>query len=151
MNKERTKEKIASQNETATFAMGCFWGPDKFFSDLEGVVEVTVGYSGGDKENPTYHDLGNHSETVQIIYDQEKITYEQLLSHFWQGHAPTAERKTQYQSIIFYHNPEQQDLAEKTKHQIQQELDKPVQTEIQPAEKFWPAEDYHQDYLIKNA
>jgi len=150
MNKEWTKEKIASQNETATFAMGCFWGPDKFFSKLEGIVEVTVGYSGGDKDNPTYQRLGKHSETVQIIYDKDKITFEQLLEHFWQGHDPTAERKNQYKSIIFYHNPEQKELAEKSKHEIQQEIDQPIQTEIRPAEKFWPAEGYHQNYLEKH-
>lgn len=130
--------------ETATFALGCFWGPDAHFAALEGVEKTRVGYAGGEKDDPGYHSLGNHTETVQIDFNSEKISYGELLEKFWDWHDPTARRKTQYASKIFYHDEEQEEKAENSKPEG-------ALTEIQELEKFWPAEDYHQKYRLRNS
>lgn len=140
----------AKNQQIATFSMGCFWGPDKFFSSLKGIEDVTVGYTGGEKENPTYYNLGNHSEAVRIIYNPAEISYQDLLKHFWQNHDPTLDTKTQYRFAIFYHNQEQKKLAEKSKEKIQKQNNQKINTTIEKAKKFWPAEAYHQDYLKKS-
>jgi methionine-S-sulfoxide reductase len=149
MNNQSLGEETNQNLHKATFALGCFWGPDQYFSQLHGVEDVTVGYAGGDKNNPTYYNLGSHTETVQITYDPQIISYQNLLGHFWQRHDPTEPRRNQYKSIIFYHNPEQKQLAEQSKQKQQAETGKEVLTEIRPLRKFWVAEDYHQDYLKK--
>ncbi len=101
--------------ETASFALGCFWNPDAQFGGLDGVIRTRVGYAGGEKENPTYQDLGNHTETTQIDYDSEEISYEELLEKFWEFHDYTEKKKDQYKSVIFYHDEEQKEKAEASK------------------------------------
>lgn len=143
----------------ATFALGCFWEPDISFSQLPGVIQTAVGYTGGYKERPTYEQVctldTGHAETVQVEYDFEKISYKQLLEHFWSSHDPTQLNRQgpdagkQYRSMIFYHDDKQRLEAEKTKQEL---MDKGVDvvTEIVPAQTFYPAEEYHQKYLLKN-
>jgi len=137
------------QNKTATFALGCFWSPQYYFGKLGGVVNTEVGYAGVTTSNPTYNTIGDHTETVQIEYDPDKISYEELLDHFWMQHNPTYPNKTQYKSIIFYHDDEQKELAEKSLKEEQQEYDEEILTVIKPAENFYKAEDYHQDFICK--
>lgn len=142
----------------ATFAAGCFWGVQAAFDELD--VETEVGYMGGDKENPTYKevctDRTGHAEVVQAEYDPKKVTYDDLLDVFWKTHDPTQVNRQgpdigrQYRSAIFYHDEEQRRLAERSKKMHQKKLDKPIATEIVPAEVFWKAEEYHQKYFKKN-
>ena len=148
--------------EKAILAAGCFWGVEAYFKRLKGVVNTEVGYCGGTKENPTYKEVctGNtgHAESVLIEFDNEIITYEEILEHFWKIHDPTslnrqgADIGTQYRSAIFYLNKEQKEKALKSKKE-QEESGKykfSIVTKIEPAGKFWCAEEYHQDYLDKN-
>lgn len=135
--------------ETATFAMGCFWGPEARFGVTPGVVRTRVGYAGGTKENPTYRNLGDHAETVQIDYDPTRISYEQLLDIFWSSHHPEVRYWTQhYTSIIFYHNEEQKRLAMETREREEAKLGE-VYTEVVPFSRFYLAEDYHQKYHLQ--
>jgi len=146
----------------ATFAGGCFWCMETPFEKLSGVEEVISGYTGGHKEDPTYKEVSSgttgHAEAVQITYDPEKITYEELLDVFWQQINPTdsggqfVDRGGQYRSAIFYHNDGQKLLAEKSRDDLQQsgKFEEPIVTEIVPAGTFYKAEDYHQDYYKKN-
>jgi peptide-methionine (S)-S-oxide reductase len=148
--------------EKATFAGGCFWCMEHPFDQIPGVVSVTVGYTGGQKKNPTYEEVSaggtGHAESVQIIYDPAKVSYEKLLSVFWHNIDPTAKDRQfcdaghQYRSAIFYHNEEQHRLALQSKEQL--EKNKPfkeaIVTEIVPATEFYPAEEYHQHYYKKN-
>ncbi|MBN1458505.1 MAG: peptide-methionine (S)-S-oxide reductase MsrA [Armatimonadetes bacterium] len=144
----------ASQTETATFAAGCFWGVEEAFRQVEGVVATTVGYTGGTAENPTYELVcaGNtgHSEAVQIEYDPSRVTYEELLEVFWKVHDPTGRAKTQYRSAIFYHTPTQEAVAQKSKQKLSEQIGGEVLTAILPAQEFYPAEEYHQQYLEKS-
>ncbi len=136
--------------ETATFALGCFWHPDSQFGVLPGVVRTRVGYSGGTKVDPTYHDLGNHAETIQIDFDPEKITYEQLLDSFFTLHNPcTRSFSLQYRSAIFVRDDEQRKAAEAAKKRYAEKEGRAVLTAILSADKFYLAEDYHQKYLLK--
>ena len=130
--------------------MGCFWSPDFFLSNLDGVKSVLVGYSGGDKENPTYTDLGDHSETVKIEFDPKILSYKELLAHFFKEHNPNYKNKAQYRSVVFYFDDEQKKLAEKAHEEFQSENKEKVETDIEPAKKFYPAEEYHQKYYEKN-
>jgi peptide-methionine (S)-S-oxide reductase len=117
---------------------------------LPGVIRTRVGYAGGDKDNPTYHSLGNHAETIEIEYDPEQITYEELLDVFWQSHEPaTRPYSSQYASIIFYHDEEQKRLAEETMAREAGRRGRTIYTEIVPYERFWPAEEYHQKYYLR--
>lgn len=134
----------------ATFALGCFWSPDYYFSHLPGVKKVTVGYTGGKKENPTYHNLGNHSETVKIEFNPKKISYEDLLGHFFSQHNPSFEETRQYRSAIFYHDDEQKKLAQKAIQEYEKNKKVKVITALEKAGKFYPAEEYHQKYYEKN-
>jgi peptide-methionine (S)-S-oxide reductase len=139
-----------AQIETATFALGCFWAPDSIFGSLDGVVRTRVGYAGGTTENPTYHNLGDHTETIQIDYDPTVISYEQLLEIYWDSHNPTSQPwSRQYMSIIFYHNSEQRELAMETKQHEEDSLGHQVYTEIIPFTEFYLAEDYHQKYYLQ--
>jgi len=114
------------------------------------VVSTRVGYAGGTRENPTYYDLGDHSETIEIIYDPAVITYEELLDVFWHSHDPTQPTYSrQYISLIFYHNEAQQELAEASRDRRQAGLSRPILTAIVPAGTFYPAEDYHQKYYLQ--
>lgn len=146
----RTTEDTAVDDElkTATFAMGCFWTPEALFGAEEGVIRTRVGYTGGEKEHPEYRSLGYHTESVQVDYDPEIITYQELLEIFWNKHNPQERRKTQYASRIFYHSQEQKELAEKSKKRYEQKNGE-VETEIQELETFWIAEDYHQKYRLR--
>jgi peptide-methionine (S)-S-oxide reductase len=147
--------------EKATFAAGCFWGVEAAFRQIPGVVATRVGYTGGHTTDPTYervcsHTTG-HAEAVEVTYDPERVSYEQLLDVFWTKHNPTTKNRQgldigdQYRSAIFFHSPEQQEAAERTKEAVQATLHWPkkVVTEIVPAPEFYEAEDYHQQYLEK--
>ncbi len=147
----------------ATFAGGCFWCVEADFEKVPGVLEVISGYTGGVKENPTYAEVcaggTGHVEAVQVVYDSEKITYTELLDIFWRHVDPTdpggqfVDRGSQYRPVIFYHDEEQKRLAEASKYELEksQRFDKPVSTEILKINKFYKAEDYHQDYYKKDA
>jgi peptide-methionine (S)-S-oxide reductase len=147
--------------EIATFGAGCFWGVEAAFRRVPGVIDTAVGYSGGHTEKPTYKDVctdgTGHAEVVQVTFDPEKVSYEQLLGVFWQIHDPTQKNRqgpdvgTQYRTAIFFHSPEQEAKAQKAKQALEMKgnLRRPVATEITPAGKFWPAEEYHQRYLEK--
>lgn len=136
--------------EIATLALGCFWAPDAYFTKLDGVQEVTVGYSGGTKAEPTYHDLGDHSEALQITFDPKLISYDQLLEHFWQLHDPWRKQNAQYRSVIFYHDDAQRKAAEVSLAQKQSQTRDKILTTIEPAGGFTRAEDYHQKYYAKH-
>ena len=152
----------APRLEKATFAGGCFWCMTPPFEKLDGVKEVVSGYTGGHTVNPTYEDVTSettgHLESVEVIYDPAKVTYEKLLDVFWGQINPTdaggqfVDRGPSYKSAIFYHNEEQKRLAEESKKKLAESgrFDKPIVTEIRPAGPFYPAEDYHQDYWKKN-
>ncbi len=147
--------------EKATFGAGCFWGVEEAFRKLIGVIETKVGYMGGDLENPTYEDVctdkTGHAEVVQVIYNENKVSYNDLLDTFWNIHDPTQKNRqgpdigTQYRSVIFYHNENQRKIAEKAKQELQSsnKFRRPISTEIKKAETFYPAEQYHQHYLEK--
>jgi peptide-methionine (S)-S-oxide reductase len=144
----------------ATFAGGCFWCMEPPFDELDGVISTTSGYIGGRTDNPTYRQVSagttGHTEAVEVVYDPRKVTYQQLLEVFWRNIDPlTANAQfcdvgSQYRSGIFVHDETQRRLAEESKRAVAQRLGKPIVTEITPASRFWPAEDYHQDYYRKN-
>jgi peptide-methionine (S)-S-oxide reductase len=150
------------KTETATFGNGCFWCTEAIFQDLEGVESAVSGYSGGQTENPTYEQVCSgktgHAEVLQITYNPEKISYEELLKVFWETHDPTTLNRqgndvgTQYRSAIFYHDDKQKELAEKYKAQLGASgtWADPIVTEIVPFEKFYKAERYHQNYYKEN-
>jgi peptide-methionine (S)-S-oxide reductase len=152
---------IDDKMEIATFGAGCFWGVEEAFRKIKGVNETTVGYMGGKLENPTYEDVctntTGHAEVVQIRYNPEQVTYEELIETFWKIHDPTqinrqgADMGYQYRSVIFYHNEKQKNIAEKTKESIKNsgKYKKPIATEIIEAKTFYKAEEYHQKYLSK--
>jgi peptide-methionine (S)-S-oxide reductase len=143
----------------ATFGAGCFWGVEAAFRQLEGVTKTEVGYEGGTLENPTYEDVCSHTtghaEVVQVSYDPERISYEQLLDVFWAKHDPTQLNRQgydigdQYRSVIFFHDEEQQEAAVRSKAEEQTRHTHPVVTQLEPAGMFYVAEDYHQQYLEK--
>lgn len=140
---------VTQDTKTATLALGCFWSPDAKFGAIPGVVRTRVGYTGGQKENPTYHDLGDHTETVEIDYDPTQISYEELLNIFWQSHNPiTPSWKRQYMSAIFYHDDKQKQLAEETRDREANRKGK-IHTELIQVSPFYLAEDYHQKYNLR--
>ena len=148
------------KTKTATFAAGCFWHVEEIFSKLPGVVKTEVGYTGGNTEDPTYEQVSSgktgHAEAILVMYDPEKIKYEDLLNVFWKLHNPTELNRsgpdvgTNYRSAIFYHSSSQKKAAEKSKKEIQKTFEKPVVTQINAAKEFYPAEEYHQKYFEKN-
>lgn len=152
----------AENTDTATLANGCFWCTEAIFEQLEGVISATSGYTGGQIENPTYKQVTTgetgHAEALQIIYDPKKISFDELLEVFWETHDPTtlnrqgADIGTQYRSGVFYHNEEQKQKAEKYKTELDKSgaFNSPIVTEITPFTKFFPAEDYHQQYFENN-
>jgi len=145
---------------SAIFAGGCFWCVEADFDKVDGVVSTTSGYTGGKVANPTYSQVSaggtGHTEAVEIVYDPAKVSYEKLLDVFWRNHDPLAknrqfcDRGEQYRAGIFYRNDEQRRLAEASKQAVQARFAQPVETEITPAGPFYKAEDYHQDYYVKN-
>jgi peptide-methionine (S)-S-oxide reductase len=148
--------------ETATFAGGCFWCMSPPFEKLDGVVSVTVGYTGGHTKNPTYAEVSSgetgHAESVQVVFDPRKITYEQLLDVFWRNidpltaHGQFCDHGDQYRTAIFYHDEAQRRAAEESRRRLEESkrFSQPIVTEIVPAGEFYPAEEYHQKYDEKN-
>ena len=147
---------------TASFAAGCFWGVEAAFRQVEGVLDTAVGYAGGRLENPTYEDVCSgrtgHAETVEVEYDPARVSYDQLLDVFWENHDPTTLNRQgpdvgeQYRSAIFFHTTEQQAAATASKAKLEDsgKYKRPIVTQIQPASKFYRAEEYHQRYLEKH-
>ena len=160
---EKKTETTETEMEKATFAGGCFWCMEPPFEKLDGVMDVVSGYTGGTKNKPTYEEVTSgktgHLESVQILYDPAKISYEKLLDVFWRQIDPTdpggqfVDRGSSYTSAIFYHTREQKRIAEEAKQKLEESgiYSKPLVTEILPAKEFYPAEEYHQDYYKKNS
>lgn len=146
----------------ATFGNGCFWCTEAVFQKLKGVSKVKSGYSGGQTDNPTYNEVCSgttgHAEVLQITFDDEQITFDELLEVFWNTHDPTTLNRqgndvgTQYRSVVFYHDDEQRKQTETYKAQLDQSgtWKDPIVTEIAPFEKFYEAENYHDDYFNRN-
>lgn len=146
----------------ATLAGGCFWGMEELIREIPGVVETQVGYTGGSKDEATYEDVKSgrtgHAESLQILFDPKKLSYEDILLRFFKMHDPTTkdqqgnDKGTQYRSAIFYADEEQKKVAEKVKARVEKSgaWKKPIVTQFVPAGKFWRAEDYHQKYLVKH-
>jgi peptide methionine sulfoxide reductase msrA/msrB len=144
------KEMAKVDTETATFALGCFWGPDAFFGVQPGVVRTRVGYAGGKSENPTYHNIGDHTETIQIEYNPEIISYRELVQLFWDNHDPYQQSYSrQYRSIIFFHDQSQEETARVVKKELEADTGKTIITEFKKFNGFYLAEDYHQKYHLQ--
>lgn len=151
-----------SNFDTATFGAGCYWCVEAQFQMLDGVVKVESGFSGGHVKNPAYREVcegtTGHAEVVQVTYDKTKLTFDDMLQAFWQSHDPTQLNRqgndvgAQYRSVIFYHNAEQQKIAEAYKKKLNDEkvYDNPVVTEISPFAVFYKADEYHQNYFNQN-
>jgi peptide-methionine (S)-S-oxide reductase len=143
----------------ATFAAGCFWGVEDFFLAVPGVVDVVSGYTGGSTSHPTYEQVCSgttgHAEAVLVTFDPAKVSYEHLLEEFWRHHDPTTPNRqgpdvgTQYRSAVFTHGDEQAQAARRSLEQNQQRFGRPIVTEVSPASTFWPAEAYHQRYVLR--
>jgi peptide methionine sulfoxide reductase msrA/msrB len=152
----------APAQKVAVFGGGCFWCMEPPFEQLEGVINVLAGYSGGDEKNPTYQQVSSgqtgHIESVQVVYDPQKISYKELLDTFWRYIDPTdpggqfADRGDHYKTAIFYNNQEEKEIAEQSRDELAASgvFDRPIATAIIPAKPFYPAEEYHQDYYKKN-
>lgn len=159
---DRTEDPMdkTEKTELATFGGGCFWCTEAVLEQLDGVLDVVSGYTGGHVDNPNYRQVCDgdtgHAEVVQVTFDPQKIRYETLLEWFFRSHDPTtlnrqgADVGTQYRSAIFTHSQQQHDVAVKLIESIQQNFDDPIVTELTPIETFWPAEAYHQDYFRNN-
>lgn len=152
---------MSNELQKSTFGAGCFWGVEETFRKLDGVVETAVGYSGGDKEDPTYEDVCSsstgHAEVVEIQFDPSKIKYEKLLETFFNCHNPTQlnyqgpDHGTQYRSAIFYHTDDQRVAAQQIIEDLQNSdrFEDPIVTEVEAAQPFYKAEEYHQKYVMK--
>ena len=148
------------KTEKATLGGGCFWCVEAVYERLPGILSVTSGYAGGQTENPTYEQIGTgktgHAEVVQIEYDPDKISYQKIIDLFWDAHDPTtlnrqgADVGTQYRSIILTANDDEARIAKESRDRAQTKFRSPIVTEIVPLEKFYPAEDYHQDFYREN-
>lgn len=148
--------------DTAIFAGGCFWCMEHPFDEVDGVISTTSGYTGGTKENPTYREVSSgttgHYESEQVKYDPDKVSYQQLLDVYWKNIDPFdasgqfCDKGPQYRAVIFTKNEKEKELAIRSKQALQEKLEgkATVVTQILPAQKFYPAEDYHQDYYLKN-
>jgi peptide-methionine (S)-S-oxide reductase len=153
----------AQKTEKATFAGGCFWCTEEAFEKVPGVIGAVSGYMGGKLRNPTYNQVSSgltgHTEVVQVTYDPARVSYDKLLDVFWLNHDPTVldrqfcDAGSQYRPEIFFHSAEQKRLAEtsKAKWEKQKPFKQALRTPITAASDFWPAEEYHQDYYVKNA
>jgi peptide-methionine (S)-S-oxide reductase len=159
-----TQDQVTQEKTTlekATFGAGCFWGVEAAFRQIKGVVSTAVGFSGGNYENPSYHDVctgrTGHAEVVEVTYDPARVSYEDLLRVFWENHNPTTLNRqgwdvgTQYRSAIYFHDAKQEAAARASKEQLEKsgKYRKPIVTEVTPASTFYMAEDYHQQYLEK--
>jgi peptide-methionine (S)-S-oxide reductase len=153
-------ERKGTETARAVFAGGCFWSVERFFDKVDGVVATVSGYAGGAKKNPTYDEVvggrTGHLESVQVTYDPKKVSYEKLLDAFWHNIDPFTPNGqfcdfgNQYQTAVFFSDETQKRLAEKSKAGIQERFKKSVATQIVAASQFYPAEDYHQDFYLKN-
>ncbi|MEP6468889.1 MAG: peptide-methionine (S)-S-oxide reductase MsrA [Chloroflexota bacterium] len=164
VNNQPLKGPYPAGSEIADFALGCFWGAEKLFWEIPGVIVTAVGYQGGTTPNPSYEEACSgrtgHAESVRVVYDPRRVTYEQLLRAFWEDHDPTQGYRqgndvgTQYRSAIYTHTDAQAAEANASRDIYQAELSKAgygqITTEIRPAPEFYFAEDYHQQYLAKN-
>jgi methionine-S-sulfoxide reductase len=143
--------------ETATLAGGCFWGVEELVRKLPGVIDTTVGYAGGTLDKPRYEDVKTgrtgHAESLQIVFDPSKITFDEILDFFFRLHDPTTANRqgndigTQYRSAVFYHDDAQRDAAGRAIQRVQPKWPRPIVTEVVSFTNFYPAEDFHQDYL----
>lgn len=155
---KNAKKPAPVKTEIATLAGGCFWGMEDLIRKVPGVIDTEVGYTGGTVKNATYQNHEGHAEAIKITFDSSKLSYEKLLEFFFTIHDPTTLNRqgndmgTSYRSAIFYHNEEQHRIAQQVKAKVDKSgaWKRPVVTEIVPAKEFWTAEEYHQDYLIKN-
>jgi peptide-methionine (S)-S-oxide reductase len=161
LNDQPLKGPYPEGTEIADFALGCFWGAEKLFWEIPGVIVTAVGYQGGTTPNPTYEEVCSgrtgHAESVRVVYDPKRVSYEQLLKAFWEDHDPTQGFRqgndvgTQYRSAIYTHTDAQAAMAKASRDMYQAELSKAgysaITTEIRPAPEFYFAEDYHQQYL----
>ncbi len=146
--------------EKAMFGAGCFWGVEETFRQLKGVITTEVGYAGGLTQNPSYEQvcshITGHAEVVEVIFDPKIISYEDLLTVFWQCHDPTTSNRqgpdigSQYRSVIFYYSPEQEQKAQDSKDNLQKKMSQSIVTQILPAPEFYKAEEYHQGYIKKH-
>jgi peptide-methionine (S)-S-oxide reductase len=162
LSEKERGEVQGGRTRKATFAAGCFWGVEAAFRVVEGVVSTSVGYTGGSTENPTYEevcsDRTGHAEAVEVVYDPEVVSYDELLDLFWSIHNPTTKNRqwpdigSQYRSAIFYHDPEQEAAARTKKEKLQRSglYRGEIVTEIVPASEFYGAEEYHQRYFEKH-
>jgi len=155
---------VPSSLEAAYVAMGCFWGAEKAFFTVPGVVSTSVGYMGGYTKNPTYQEccsgLTGHTETVRVVFDPAVVSYDAIIRHFFEGHDPTqgmrqgADRGTQYRSAVFFTSPEQERIVREVAAQYEERLlsagYEKITTEISPAKEYYFAEEYHQQYLVAN-
>ena len=153
---------VAPKTETATFAAGCFWGVEEFFRKMPGVLKTQVGYTGGKTSNPKYDQMHDghtgHAESLEIVFDPNIVSYQTLMDKFFKMHDPTTlnrqgnDEGNQYRSAIFYNSEKQKQEAMAFKAKVEKSgaWKKPIVTEITQSQKFWPAEDYHQKYLVKN-
>lgn len=164
MTEQATNEEGGTEQrptQKATFGAGCFWGIEAAFRQVRGVVSTAVGYMGGTRDEPSYRQVctgrTGHAEVVQVEYDPQRLSYADVLAVFWENHDPTTLNRqgpdvgTQYRSAIFVHDPAQEETARRSKDEFDASgrFRRPVVTEISPAATFWPAEDYHQQYLEK--
>lgn len=146
--------------EKATFGAGCFWGVEHFFAEVPGVIDAVSGYEGGQGDNPSYRQvctgMTNHAEVVEVTFDPAKVNYAKLVELFFKMHDPTTMNRqgpdvgTQYRSAIFVHSPEQERVAREELEKARPRFSRPIVTQVEPAQTFWKAEDYHQDYVEKN-
>src|SRR5437016_164137 len=155
------KDEMMENSKIATFGAGCFWGVEAAYRQIPGVLSTRVGYLGGTMENPTYKDVctgrTGHAEVVEVTYDPARLTYDDLLTVFWENHDPTTLNRqgpdvgVQYRSVVFYHTPEQQAGAAASKERLERDgrFRRPIVTQIVPAAAFYKAEEYHQQYLEK--
>lgn len=150
---EGTEKKLLQDRrlKTATFGMGCFWGPEARFGSLPGVMRTRVGYAGGTVPNPTYRQMGDHTETVQIEFDPAILAYEDVLRNFWRNHYPNRDeyKGRQYISLLRVHDSEQEAAATRVKAEMEEELGEAIETEIAPFTDFTRAEERHQKYYLK--
>ncbi|CAN5774278.1 peptide-methionine (S)-S-oxide reductase MsrA [soil metagenome] len=157
---DRTTEEKAEE-EKATFGAGCFWGIEAVFRQVPGVVSTAVGYMGGTRDEPTYRQVCSgrtgHAEVVQVTYDPQRLSYDDILAVFWENHDPTTMNRqgpdvgTQYRSVVYFHDEDQERAARASIDELEASgrFRRPIVTEVTAAPTFWPAEDYHQQYLEK--
>lgn len=137
--------------ETATFGMGCFWGHEAYFGSLPGVMRTRVGFAGGTLLLPSYRNMGDHTETIEIDFDTNRITYEEILKHFWRNHYPNRDeyKGRQYISLLLYHSERQHRMIQKVREEMEAELGESIETEVKSYDQFTLAEARHQKYYLQ--